>query len=131
MEFLHFAQELPDLVGLGLAVAVLEVEGTRGLRMLVSGVAAAGAVMPVAKGFHNLAEVRKAHVLRVLQQSFVKLASRHVFMARCAFGIAAAEHTAGRRGESMDRSRQQGHAIWPFQGGEIHGERGSQGVALG
>jgi hypothetical protein len=85
LKLLHVAQELPDLIGLSLSVAVLQVQRARHLRMFVNVMAAFGPIPPVAKSLDNLAEIRKSDILRVVQKPLVDLARSHFFSRQCPF----------------------------------------------
>ena len=77
MKFFHVPEKLPDLIGLGLAPAALQVERAGGVGMLINMVAPLGPVQAVTKCLDHLAEIRKANILGADQQLFINLTRTH------------------------------------------------------
>ena len=78
MEFFHVTQELSNLVWLGLATVVLQIERTSHLRMLVNVVAASNAVPAIPERHSHFAGVFETDVPGTGEHLLIKLPRFHV-----------------------------------------------------
>lgn len=82
MEFFHIAQELSNLIWLGLATIVLKIKWPGSLRMLKDMVTAADAIEPVTKCSSHFAEVGKTNIKRTSQHLFMDFPGLHAVFAQ-------------------------------------------------